>query len=100
MLDKNTVSGAREYEENFFELTDSGGNTERFELLDVVEYNGSDYAVLLPAGDNDGRVHIFEIIEELDSEWDTYAGLDSQETVDKVYEVFRKKHRDEYNFTD
>ena len=63
-----------------FEFVDDEGNVEKFEILDFIEFEGTDYAVLLPVTDNeeDLMVHILEVVEELDSEYDTYVGIDDQ----------------------
>ena len=44
--------------------------------------------------------HIFEVVEELDSETDTYLGLDDQTLIDAVYARFLELHKDEFNLTD
>lgn len=91
-----------EEEVQIFEFVDDEGNVEKFEILDFIEFEGNDYAVLLPVTDNeeDLQVHIFEVIEELDSDYDTYVGIDDQELVDKVYAVFMEKHKEDFNFVD
>ena len=42
-------------------LTDADGNDVEYEFLDVVEYNGHEYAVVLPVEDEDGLVVILRI---------------------------------------
>ena len=39
-----------------------------------------------------------EIVEELDSDTDTYVGLGDQQLIDEVYAVFCEKHKDDFNF--
>lgn len=99
MSNKNNTP---EEEVQIFEFVDDEGNVEKFEILDFIEFEGTDYAVLLPVTDNeeDLMVHILEVVEELDSEYDTYVGIDDQELVDKVYAVFMEKHKDDFNFVD
>lgn len=83
------------------EFEDENGNVEKYEFLDVVEYKGTDYAVLLPVTENDEEpvdVFIFEIVEELDSDTDTYVGIGDQQLIDEVYAVFTEKHKDDFNF--
>ena len=80
---------------------DEDGNVEKYEFLDVVEYKGTDYAVLLPVAEKDDEplnVFIFEIVEELDSDTDTYVGIGDQQLIDEVYAVFTEKHKDDFNF--
>lgn len=99
MSNKNNIP---EEEMQIFEFVDDEGNVEKFEILDFIEFEGTDYAVLLPVTDNEEElmVHILEVVEELDSEYDTYVGIDDQELVDKVYAVFMEKHKDDFNFVD
>ena len=88
-------------EGEILEFEDENGNVEKYEFLDMIEYKGADYAVLLPATENEDEavnVYIFEVVEELDSDTDTYVGLDDQALIDAVYDVFREKHKDEFNF--
>ncbi len=90
-----------EEENTVFEFVDEDGNVEKFEILDFVEFEGKDYVVLLPVTDDeDALVHILEVVEELDSEYDTYLGIDDQELVDKIYAVFMENHKDDFNFID
>ena len=83
------------------EFTDEEGNIEKYEFLDCINYKGSDYAVLLPYTEDEDEpvdVYIFEIIEELDSDTDTYVGIEDQKLVDEVYEEFMRIHKDDFNF--
>ena len=82
-----------------FEAED--GTVEKYEFLDCVEYNGTDYAVLLPVNDDGSEpdsVYIYEIVEELDSDTDTYIGVADQDVVDAVYALFQEKNKDDFNF--
>ena len=101
-MSKNKNNPPVEEENQIFEFVDDEGNVEKFEVLDFVEFEGNDYAVLLPVTDNeeDLMVHILEVVEELDSDYDTYVGIDDQELVDKIYAVFMEKHKDDFNFVD
>ena len=42
-------------EDSFITLTDENGNEVDFLLLDVMEYEGCDYMVLMPLTDEDGE---------------------------------------------
>lgn len=89
-----------EEESNIFEFVDEDGKVEQFEVLGFVEFEGNDYVALLPADEENAQVHILEVIEELDSDYDTYVGIDDQELVDKVYEKFMEENKDNFNFID
>ena len=79
---------------------DEDGNVMAFEILGTVEYEGVEYAAFLPTDVESSPIHIFEVIEELDSDYDTYAGIGDQELVDKIYKNFMEEYKDIYNFTD
>ena len=52
-------------EPNIITLTDQYGESVRFELLDIVEYEDQEFAVLYPAdGSDDEPVHILRITSE------------------------------------
>ncbi len=80
-------------------LTDQDGNDIEFEFLDIVECDGKEYVVLLPVDDADsGQVVIFRIEGELEDE--CYVGVESEEEAQRVYDAFKEKNRDDFNFTD
>ena len=56
--------------EDLIVLTDEDGQEVEFELLDLIEYQGEEYAVLYPAeGGEDELVHILRVVaEDLDEE--------------------------------
>ena len=104
-MSNNKKNDLPEEEIEIIALTDEDGKVEKFEVLDEIEYEGCDYVVLYPYSEDendegDGYVVILEVIEELDSDEDTYAGIDDQELVNKIYEVFIERHKDDYNFVD
>ncbi len=75
----------------FVSFTDEQGRANNFEILAVIEYEGRDYAVMLPENDSpsyNGMVYVFEVAEELDSDTDTYVGVEDQEIIDAVYDMF------------
>ena len=82
-------------------FTDQDGNVVKFQICDCIEYEGRDYAVLLPeegSEEDNGMVYIFEVVEELDSDTDTYVGVEDQSVIDAVYEIFAANHKDEFDF--
>lgn len=98
---KKPAAEEPDYEQMQFQ--DEEGNVYTFDILDVIEYEGKDYAVLLPEEGSEldnGMAHIFEVAEELDSDTDTYLGLDDQALIDAVYAKFLELHKDEFNLTD
>ena len=90
--------------DNIVILNDEEGNEVKFEFLDLVELEDEEYVVLLPVeGDveEDGRVVILRLEDsDEDSGEESYIGVDDQETLDKVFEIFKEKYKDEFNFED
>ena len=80
--------------EDLIVLTDEDGQEVEFELLDLIEYQGEEYAVLYPAeGGEDELVHILRVVaEDLDEEEARYEGLEDQELIEAVYRIFRKRN--------
>ena len=79
--------------EDIIILTDETGADVRFELLDVIEHRGNDYAVLLPA-DEDAEMFTILLAEPdpADAEDYLFSGIDDQGTIDAVFAKFRKRH--------
>jgi uncharacterized protein YrzB (UPF0473 family) len=80
-------------------LKDEEGRDVRFEFLDLLEYDGEEYVILMQEDDDSGEVVILRLEGE-DEEGEDYVAVEDEETLDQVYELFRKKHRDDYHFID
>lgn len=74
-------------EPNIITLTDQYGESVRFELLDIVEYEDQEFAVLYPAdGGDDEPVHILRITSEnLDLDEMEFEGLDDEDLINAVF---------------
>ena len=83
---------------NIVVLHDQDGNDTEFLFLGTVEYEGAEYAALMPTEDFDGEIVILKIIEE-DGE-EQYASVEDEETLDAVFEVFKEQFKNEFEFTD
>ena len=77
-------------EPNIITLTDQYGESVRFELLDIVEYEDQEFAVLYPAdGGDDEPVHILRITSEnLDLDEMEFEGLDDEDLINAVFDLF------------
>ncbi len=89
--------------DNIIVLNDEEGKEVQFEFLDLVEYEDEEYVVLLPvedAEDDAGEVVILKV-EDTDSEdEESYVSVDDEETLNTVFEMFKEKFKDEFNFID
>lgn len=87
--------------DNTVVLNDEDGNEVEFEFLDLIEYNGEDYVILLPKADEDsGEVVILKVEEGRDDEEESYASVDDPDTLMKIFELFKEKFKEEFNFID
>lgn len=89
----------REQGADIIVLKDEEGRDVRFEFLDLLEYDGEEYVILMQEDDDSGEVVILRLEGE-DEEGEDYVAVEDAETLDQVYELFRKKHRDDYHFID
>lgn len=85
--------------DNIIVLNDDEGNEIEFEFLDLVEYNSNEYVVLLPADDDADEVVILQV-EDAGEDTESYTSVDDEETLTAVFEIFKDKFKDEFNFTD
>lgn len=85
---------------NIILLNDDEGNQVPFEFLDLVEYEGGEYAVLLPAGDeeDDGEVVILQVVDDGNGETESYLAVEDEGALTAVFEIFKEKFKDEFNF--
>lgn len=81
------------------ELTDEDGVSTEFEYLDTIQLDGDEYIVLIENDENADGVIVLKI-ESIDDENETYVGVEDETIVDRVYEIFKKNHADEFDFTD
>ena len=81
-------------EPNIITLTDQYGKSVRFELLDIVEYEDQEFAVLYPAdGGDDEPVHILRITSEnLDLDEMEFEGLDDEDLINTVFDLFCERN--------
>ena len=87
-----------EEESNIITLTDETGEDVEFEYLDVIEYQGTEYIVLMPVEEDDNSVVILKI-EPVDEEVENYLSVDD-DTANAVYEIFKEKYKDVLTFED
>ncbi len=89
---------------NIVSMTDEDGNDVEFEFIDLIELDGEEYVVLLPTeeddSDEDGEVVILKL-EKTDSEdEESYVSVEDEAVLNRVFEIFKEKFKDEFTFTD
>lgn len=90
-----------EEELNIITLTDEDGSEINYEFLDLIDYEDKTYVVLLPVDENEdnGEVIILEV-NEIDDETEEYASVEDEATLSAVFDIFRERFQDEFNFVD
>lgn len=91
--------------DNVIVLNDEDGNEVNFEFLDLIELEGEEYVVLLPMSDegeeDEGEVVILKVEDtDEESEEESYVSVDDEDTLNKVFQIFKEKFKDEFNFVD
>ena len=88
-----------EEEQNILTLTDENGVETDFEYLDVIEYQGEEYLILMPAEEDADEIVIL-LIEPVDEENENYLAVDDEATLTAVYEIFKERYKDVLTFAD
>lgn len=88
--------------DNIITLKDEDGSDVEFEFLDLIEYDGIKYVVLLPveASDEADEVVILKLEEGENEDEESYVGVEDQEVLNAVFAIFKDKFKDEFNFVD
>lgn len=88
--------------DNIIELRDEYGETAHFEFLDLIEFEGLEYVVLLPreTADEAGEVVILKLEDAENPDEESYVSVDDEDILNKVFEIFKENFSDEFNFVD
>ncbi len=91
--------------DNIVILNDEDGNEVKFEFLDLIDFEDEEYIVLLPVNEEgdeeEGEVVILRV-EDTDEEADeeSYVSVDDEDTLNKVFEIFKERFKDDFDFVD
>ncbi len=104
-MDEDSINNIEDEDlSNIIILSDENGEDVQFEFLDLIEYESEEYVVLLPVEDetdeDDGEVVILKVEDSGNEEEESYVSVDDEETLSAVFEIFKEKFKDEFNFTD
>lgn len=104
---KNNIPVENEGEEldNILTLNDEDGNEVEFEFLDLIEYDGEEYVILLPVEDEEdaeepGEVVILKLEDTENEDEESYVSVDDEDILNAVFEKFKEKFKDDFNFVD
>lgn len=91
------IRNEEEAEDNIIVLTDDNGEDQEFEFLDLIEYENEEYIVIIPVDEKADEVIILKI-ESLNDEDEQYVGVEDEETLAAVFEIFKEHYKDVVNF--
>lgn len=94
----NNEDFAEEYEAEIITLEDDLGNEKDFEFLDTVEYDGDEYIILLPVEEEEQNEVMILRVDSLDDQDEVYSGIDDEEVLQAVFNIFRDRYKDDFDF--
>lgn len=59
-------------------------------------YDGSDYVILLPVEDSDGKAVILKFEDSDDDDLESYTSVDDEETFMELFNIFKENFGDEF----
>lgn len=91
--------------DNVVILNDEDGNEVKFEFLDLIDLEDEEYVVLLPMTEDgeeeEGEVVILKVEDtDEDSEEESYVSVEDEATLNKVFEIFKERFKDDFDFVD
>ena len=104
-MDDDSINDYEDEElNNIIILSDENGEDVEFEFLDLIEYDSEEYIVLLPVVEDeeeqDGQVVILKVESTENEDEESYVSVDDEEVLNEVFQIFKEKFKDEFNFTD
>lgn len=86
--------------DNVIVLNDESGNEVEFEFLDLIEYEGEEYVVLLPKEKDADEVVILRLEESDNSDEESYVSVDDDDILNIIFAIFKEKFKNDFNFID
>ncbi len=83
---------------NYITLTNENGQEIRFEFLDYIIYDDNEYVVLLEDDVDADEVVILQIEEGDSEDTENYYSVDDDKILQAVFEVFKEKNKDIFDF--
>ena len=97
--ENNKAEIVDEEEISILSLTDEEGNEVEFELIDSVDFEGAEYLILLPPEEDASEVVILEVEPYADGT-ESYLTVDDERILGAVFEIFKERFADFFNFED
>lgn len=90
----------QEQDDGIIELVDDEGTVVKFRLLDVTEYKGEKYTLLLAAEPNDDVEEDEVVIFRLNKEEETLEPIEDEALLEEVFEFYQSETEGEEVYSD
>lgn len=90
----------QEQDDGIIELVDDEGTVVKFRLLDVTEYKGEKYTLLLAAEPNDDVEEDEVVIFRLNEEEETLEPIEDEALLEEVFEFYQSETEGEEVYSD
>lgn len=87
-------------ENNIYTLYDEGGIEYEFEHLDTVKLGEEEYCVFAPVSEDEELGVVIMKIETDDSGEKVLASVEDSDIIDSVYDIFKERNADLFDFED
>lgn len=95
MAENKNLKDTEEEEEDIIELIDDDDNVIKFRLLDVTEYKGEKYALLLAAEPNDAIAEDEVAIFRYKEEEQMLEPIEDDALLEEVFEYYQSEYEDD-----
>lgn len=85
--------------DNIVVLTDDEGQDIEFEWLDTIEMNDSQYIVLLPTEDEEAE-EVVILKMEVEDETENFIPVEDEQELNEVYDEFKERNKENFDFID
>jgi len=80
-------------------LQGDDGQDYTFEVLDVIEYEGNQYVILLGDGEDEVTILMLDA-EGGDEETESYSAVEDEAVLQAVFDIFKENNSDIFDFAD
>ncbi len=82
--------GIHEEKDNVIKVVDEEGAELELEILDIIDFEGDEYLVLISTDEDADEIHILVVEEDEDGE-EIYSTVEDEEVMETVFEIFKNR---------
>ncbi|RGZ87882.1 DUF1292 domain-containing protein [Agathobacter rectalis] len=98
MKEENSQQENLSKDDNVIVLNDEDGNDIKFDFLDLIEYDGDEFVVLLPSDENADEVVILKVEDGETEDTESYVSVDDDLVLNNVFSIFKERFKEEFHF--